>query len=413
VLEAVPRDLENLVEQQRSAFAARFGHPPAYIASAPGRINVIGEHTDYNRGLALPGAIDRWIVATLSLRTDGLVRVHSEAFDETVQMIAAQADAAEPGGPGSQPMVGDRAGDDARSRTRARWAGIPRGALALLQAGGAHIAGCDVLIGGNLPRGAGVASSAAVEMALLNALRAAFGAPIDDLALVRLAQRIEHDFLGVQTGLMDQYTAQLAHPGNLMLVDFDRLAHRNVPARVDGWVWLLLDSGVRHELAGSAYGERVEQMAEALARVAAADATVACFRDLLESHVDLLDDTVLRRRLHHYVRENDRVSAAAAAVATGNAVALGALMLASHASLRDDYEVSCAELDLLVDAAASAPGCAGARLMGGGFGGCTLNLVRADAVEAFVAEVAPAFERGYGRVPAAAVYRLVGGAALH
>jgi galactokinase len=273
--------------------------------------------------------------------------------------------------------------------------------------------GFDAVIGGNVPPGAGISSSAAVEVALLNALRAAFGVDLGDLALVLMAQRIEHDYLGVQTGLMDQYTSQFARPGKLMLVDFDQVGHDQVEAALNGWVWLLLDSLVRHDLADSAYGERVEQMLTALRMVSAADEGVASFRHLTATHVDAIEDPVLRRRARHYVAENERVRRAAAAVSAGDAATAGALLLQSHASLRDDYEVSCDELDALVDAAAPLDGCAGARMMGGGFGGCTLNLVREDAVEQVVASVRSGFEANFGYAPDDAVYRLVGGARVH
>lgn len=382
--------LASLITSQRDAFAARFGGRPAVIASAPGRINVIGEHTDYNRGLALPGAIDRWTVVTLTARDDARIRVHSEAFDETVDL------------PVQQPAAVTRG-----------WGAIPVGAGRLVAGVSGASGGFDALIGGNVPRGAGVSSSAAVEMALLNALRRAWAVEADDLELVLTAQRIEHEYLGAPTGLMDQYTSQFGRAGSLMLIDFDAVTHELVAARLDGWLWLLLDSKVRHDLADSAYGERVDQMRAALAAAAARDDAVRDFRDLDEARASALDDELLRRRALHYVRENERVRRAAAAAAVGEVEALGKLLCASHASLRDDYEVSCAELDLLAELAAGLDGCAGARMMGGGFGGCTINLVRADAVDDVVARVSAGFARRFGYAPDAAVYRLVDGARVH
>jgi len=382
--------LTEIVEAQRAEFAARYGAAPASTASAPGRINVIGEHTDYNQGLALPGAIDRWAVVTLSPRRDDLMRVHSEAFEETAAARLQQPLSAAGG-----------------------WNVVPWGAGQLFAGATGVSRGFDALIGGNVPPGAGLSSSAAVEMALLNALRAAFEADIDDLELVRTAQRIENECLGVATGLMDQYTSQFARPGALMLIDFAATEHEYIDAKLDGWVWLLLDTKVRHQLADSAYGERVEETRLALARVTAADGSVVSFRDLQEAHVEGIGEDALRRRLRHYVRENERVRGAAHAVAAGDTKRLGELMFASHGSLRDEYAVSCAELDVLVDAAADAPECAGARMMGGGFGGCTINLVRAARVDEFIARVSPEFERQFGYAPGAGFYRLVGGARVH
>jgi galactokinase len=382
--------LAEIVEAQHVGFAARYGVASVGTASAPGRINVIGEHTDYNRGLALPGAIDRWVVVTLSPRQDDAMRLHSEAFGETV--VA----------PLSRPIT-----------AAGGWSTIPWGAAQLFADAAGVSRGFDALIGGNVPLGAGLSSSAAVEMALLNALRDVFEADIDDLDLVRSAQRVEHECLGVATGLMDQYTSQFSRPGSLMLVDFETTTHEYVDARLDGWVWLLLDTEVRHELADSAYGERVEETRSALARVADADGSVSSFRDLLETHVDGIEEEVLRRRLRHYVGENARVRRAARAIGAGDAEGLGELMFASHDSLRDDYAVSCAELDALVAAAADAPGCAGARMMGGGFGGCTINLVRESATDRFVERISPGFERRFGYSPGADVYSLVGGVRVH
>jgi len=382
--------LGRLVQEQRVAFAARYGAPPSAVVSAPGRINVIGEHTDYNHGLALPGAIDRWIVVTLTPRHDDLMQVHSEAFEETVvgrlQDPAAAADG---------------------------WSALPRGAARLFGELYGTRLGFDALIGGNLPRGAGVSSSAAVEMALLGALRAAFEAEVDDLQLVLLAQRVEHECLGVATGLMDQYSSQFGRPDALMLVDFAATTHEYIDVPLDGWAWLLLDTKVRHELAESAYGERVAETRRAFDAVAAADASVVSCRDVRLRHLAAIDDEVPRARLHHYVLENQRVQDAVRAIAAGDAAVLGELMSASHASLRDEYAVSCVELDVLQDAAVGSSACAGARMMGGGFGGCTLNLVRAAAADGFVADVAPGFKRRFGYSPGAGIYQLVGGARVH
>ena len=383
--------LEKLVRVCGAGFAERYGRPATVIASAPGRINVIGEHTDYNEGLALPGAVDRWVVVALSARDDGHMRVYSEAFDEDATASWAQPLADEVGG----------------------WSRIPLGAGRLFAGHVAVDGGFDAFIGGNLPPGAGLSSSAALEVAVLNALRRAFDVPLDDLDLVRTAQRVEHECLGVKTGLMDQYTSQFARREALMVVDFHAVTHEYIKASLPGWGWVLLDSGVRRRLADSAYGERVAETRAALARVARVDDTVSSFRDLEEGHLAAVDDEVLRRRLRHYVRENQRVGRAVKAITGGDAEALGALLLASHASLRDDYAVSCAELDVLVDAAARSGECAGARMMGGGFGGCTINLVRVSTASRFVDHASSEFERCFGHTPGAGIFHLAGGARVH
>jgi len=361
------------------------------MAVAPGRINLIGEHTDYNEGLAMPGAIDRWVVVALSMDEGGRVQVYSEAFDELVDASLA-----------------DQPGTSASG-----WSRLPLGVARLFARSADLDYGLRATISGNLPRGAGLSSSAAVEVALLNALRGATEAELGDLELILTAQRVEHECLGVATGLMDQYTSQMSRAGSLMLIDFAAIAHQYIDADLGEWVWLLLDSKVRHELADSAYGDRVEETREALTTIAGGDEQVVSFRDLEPVHVERLDDEILRARLRHYVSENGRVLEAAHAIGDGDVETLGKLMLASHDSLRDDYAVSCTELDALVESARHSPHCGGARMMGGGFGGCTLNLVRADGAEAFAAQVSAEFERCFGYAPGAGVYRLVGGARVH
>ena len=383
--------LEELVHQCSVGFLERYGQPAKVIASAPGRINVIGEHTDYNEGLALSGAIDRWVVVALSPRGDRQIRVYSEAFNQ--EATASLED------PIANEVVG--------------WGRIPLGTGLLFAELAAVDAGFDALIGGNVPLGAGLSSSAALEVAVLNALRHAFDISLDNLELVRTAQGVEHEHLGVKTGLMDQYTSQFAHRKELMLVDFRTVSHEYIEASLKGWVWLLLDSGVRRQLADSAYGARVNETRAALERVVRVIDEVSSFRDLKEEHLAAVDDDVLRRRLRHYVTENDRVQQAAKAITAGEPEALGRLLRASHVSLRDDYAVSCAELDVLVDAAACWDECAGARMMGGGFGGCTINLVRASAVNCFLDHACREFECRFGHTPAAGIFHLVRGAYVH
>ena len=266
--------LEELVDQCSVGFTERYGQPAKAIASAPGRINVIGEHTDYNEGLALSGAIDRWVVVALSPRGDRQMRVYSEAFNEEATVSLEEPIANE---------VVD-------------WGRIPLGAGLLFAELTAVDAGFDAFIGGNVPMGAGLSSSAALEVALLNALRHAFDISLDDLELVHIAQGVEHEYLGVKTGLMDQYTSQFAHRKELMLVDFRALSHEYIEASLKGWVWLLLDSGVRRQLADSAYGMRVRETHAALKRVVRVIDKVSSFRDLKEEHLAAVDDELLRRR---------------------------------------------------------------------------------------------------------------------
>jgi len=383
--------LEQLVAESRAGFAKSFGSEPAVTVSAPGRINVIGEHTDYNRGLALPGAIDRWTLVSLAPRDDGDIAVESDRFS-----------------PGMRWSLDRPPSDDAPL-----WSGLVLGVTSVFFRLADVSSGFEARISGNVPLASGVSSSAAVEVALLGAMRAAFDVDLDDFGLVMAAQRVEHEHMGVATGLMDQYTSQFSRPGALMLVDFDGPSHEYVTADLEGWGWVLVDTKVKRELAASAYGERVQETRDAFEQIAAADPAVASFRDVREGHLSRIADEIPRRRLFHYVRENERVRRAVDALSVGDVPTLGALMNESHVSLRDDYEVSGVELDCLVDSALTSPGCAGARMMGGGFGGCTINLVRRPYVDAFVAAISPEFESRFGYAPVAAVYTLAGGARVH
>lgn len=383
--------LEQLVAESRAGFAESFGYEPAVTVSAPGRINVIGEHTDYNQGLALPGAIDRWTLVSLAPRDGDNVVVESDKF-------SARA---------TWPI------DGSPSDGSPLWGDLVFGVSAVFFQLAGFPAGFEARITGNVPLASGISSSAAVEVALLGALRAAFGVGLDDFELVLAAQRVEHEHLGVATGLMDQYTSQFSRPGTLMLVDFGGPSHEHIAAGLQGWVWILVDTKVRRELAASRYGERVLETRSAFEQIVAADPTVTSFRDVREGHLPKVGDEIPRRRLLHYVRENERVRRAAAALSKGDIRALGTLMRESHVSLRDDYGVSCPELDCLVDSALAFAGCAGARMMGGGFGGCTINLVRGSGIDTFAAGVSPEFEARFGYAPEAAVYTLGGGACVH
>lgn len=345
------------------AFRERFGRRPEVVAWAPGRINIIGEHTDYLGGLAMPAAIDRWVAVALAA---GPNEVHSLDLGSTWR--------------GGRPTNS--------------WQRYVSGCLSVFQA-----PTVAAVFGGDVPAGAGISSSAALTLAWMNGLRALTGRALDDLDLCRLAQRVEHEHLGVPCGLLDQVASQLSREGHLLVVDFSADAVRYVPAVADGLCWIALHTGVKRELAASAYATRVAECARELEAIRARHPEVRVYRD-----VTLATAT---GRLRHMVAENARVVAAAE---SRDGARLGALLLESHASLRDIYEVSCPELDRMVEMAAAQPACLGARLMGGGFGGCTLNLVRVDGASDFVASV---LARYRARLPwEARGYRfdLVGGA---
>ncbi len=371
------------------AFAARFRRGAEVIAEAPGRVNLIGEHTDYNQGHVLPIAIDRTVAVAAAPRPDGVVRAFSLEFDETQEF--------EP------PVSGPAAGG---------WREYVRGVAWALSGAGHPLHGADMAITGDVPIGAGLSSSAALEVAAAAALAAVSGLRIEALELALLAQRAENDFVGVQCGAMDQLAAALGRRDHALLIDCRSLAVEPVPLGLDeaGAAVVAVDSGVRRALGEAPYNRRRQECAEAARRLG-----VPALRDVDAAALQAARAGLpehLYRRARHVVSEEARVLAAVEALRTGDLEALGELLYESHRSLQDDFAVSCRELDLLVELAQRTPGVLGARLTGAGFGGCTVNLVRAEALDLFRASVVEEYRTRTGRCPAVHVCRTVDGLAV-
>jgi galactokinase len=355
------------IDQLKEAFESHFGRRPEGVAEAPGRVNLIGEHLDYNEGLVMPVAIDRAVAVAYASREDPTIRAYSTAFDEEVTFSPA----------------GPFARDDAHP-----WASYVGGVVAALREAGYQGPGLDLLITGDVPLGAGLSSSAALEVATLGALRAAWRVGIDDRGLALLAQRAENDFVGVQCGIMDQFAAALGVAGHALLIDCRSLEFELVPLRLEehGLALVVIDSGVRRRLEASDYNARRDECAEALAALRGVmSEPPAALRDVsaadLERYGGCLSAVHLRRA-RHVVSEMARVRVAVGALRSDDFAMLGELMDASHASLRDDFEVSTPELDRIVEATRGVRGAFGSRLTGAGFGGCTVSLVAEDTVEA-------------------------------
>jgi len=358
------------VEALRQTFLERFGRHPELISQAPGRVNMIGEHTDYNDGLVLPLAIDR-SVAVAAAGGGDMVQAYSADFEAR-----------------------DEWRIDAPRRTgRAEWRDYVRSvAWALLDAGH-RLCGGDFVIAGDVPQGAGLSSSAALEVAVAGALLALSGIQIEPRALALLCQKAENQFVGVQCGIMDQLAAACCREGHALLIDCRSLEVEHVPLP-PGVVIIVVNSGVTRRLEETAYNRRRGECAEA-ARMLGVASLREAGEATLEASRDRLPETLFRRA-RHVAAENARVVAAAESLRASNIEAIGHLMFESHASLRDDFEVSTAGLDLLVDLATRTEGVLGARLTGAGFGGCTVNLVTKGAEERFRAEVAEGYRRETG-----------------
>ena len=356
--------LTALVARARTRFAERFGNEPSpRVAAAPGRVNLIGEHTDYNDGFVLPMAIGRHAVAVFRPRADRILRGHSIAFDETREL--ALDGLAAPGG------------DD--------WLSYVAGVAWAFASEELAVTGLDVVVDGDVPIGAGLSSSAALEMATARALCAAGGTPWDPVRMAKLGQKAENRYVGMNCGIMDQFASAVSREGTALLLDCRSLETREVPVPEDAAV-VVMDTGARRSLAGSAYNDRRSACERVVALMRTLEPSVRALRDvtpeLLERGRHALDLTDFQRA-SHVVPENTRPLAMAEALRRGDLGAAGRHMNDSHFSLRDLYEVSCEELDLMTEIARKQPACYGARMTGAGFGGCAVALVRKEAAGSF------------------------------
>jgi galactokinase len=361
----------------RDAFSERFGAHPRLIVRAPGRVNLIGEHTDYNEGFVFPIAIDRETFVAARSRPDTTVRAYTAQFDQEDSFTIKQID----------------------RRPDMPWANYVRGVVKGILARDLPITGADLLISGDVPLGSGLSSSASLEVAVGYAVQLLNNINLLGEELALLAQGAENSFVGVQCGIMDQFISALGRADHALLLDCRDLSYRPLPIPPDVRV-VVCTSGVHHNLGSSGYNERRATCNEAVRLLKARMPRISALRDVsvadLTANADLLPPTILMRA-RHVVTENKRTLAAAAALERADLEAFGRLMNESHASMRDDYEISVPEIDLLTELARAVPGCYGSRLTGGGFGGSTVSLVTISAVERFVEQVAAGYRAKTGR----------------
>ncbi len=367
--------ISNMSLQQRvtHGFVHRFGASPAFVVRAPGRVNLIGEHTDYNDGFVLPMAIDRAVWIAGRPRGDRRIIGYSLDLGQTVKFSL-----------------------ESIHKEEAGWGEYLKGVAWALQEAGYPLRGWEGVIAGDVPIGAGLSSSAALEMAAARVFAVVSGWPWNSAAMARIGQRAENEWVGVNCGIMDQMIAAVGKAGYALLIDCRSLETQPVPLPPDTTV-VVLDTATRRGLVDSAYNER-----RARCEVAARFFGVPALRDVsvarFQAQADRLDE-VTRRRARHVVTENARTLQAADAMRRGDAVELGQLMNSSHASLRDDFEVSSDELESMVACAQQEQGCYGARMTGAGFGGCAVALVRAAVARAFAAAVTTCYRATTGVAP--------------
>ena len=349
------------------------------VAETGGRYEGDGrEHTDYNDGFVLPMALEFGIEMAGRRRDGPEVRVHSVDFGQTVSFSVDREIERDPGVP---------------------WSNYVRGVLWALEDAGAQLAGMDLAFAGNVPQGAGLSSSAALEVSTAEVVCTLLGLEIDAPRLARICQRAENDFVGMKCGIMDQFVSLLGRAGHALFLDCRSLEHELVPLALGAHVIAIVDSGVKHALVASEYNRRREECATGVAALRARFPGVAALRDATLNQLAACAGDVsptVYRRCRHVVTECARVLESKEALGRGDLARFGALMNASHDSLRDDYEVSCAEVDLLVELARSVPGVAGSRITGGGFGGCTVNLVSRAALDGFGTNVLGRYKQQLG-----------------
>ncbi len=372
------------------AFCDIFGAEPEAVSRAPGRVNLIGEHTDYNDGFVLPAAIDRAIEFAGRRRGGRTVTLHSLNFGDRVEF---SLDAIQP--------------DSAHS-----WSNYFRGVSKYLEEDGYRLSGAEVVFGGNVPRESGLSSSASVEVGAVAMWQKLLTLDLSPRDGILLARRAENQFVGVPSGIMDQFVSALGRRGHALFLDCRDLSYQHVPLR-EGVRIVVFNSGVKRALAQSEYEVRVQQCRQAVAQLGSVGLAVRSLRDVdrveLDVHADSLDELLLKRA-RHVVSENRRVLEAVRALEQGELERFGELMNESHESLRDDYEVSSRELDTLVELARSQPGVLGARMTGAGFGGCTVNLVRADASETVCEKVQDKYAEKHPHRPEAYIFQASDGA---
>jgi galactokinase len=371
--------MDNLhVSDLRQKFRERFGGE-ARLFRAPGRVNLIGEHTDYNDGFVMPAAIDFACSVAIGPRGNSNLSVFSENLNESATADLARADLCPSGS----------------------WSDYPIGVAVMLKRSGYALRGANLYIRSDVPLGAGLSSSAAIEVSVGYALLQLAGHAIDLVQLALTCQRAENEFVGARCGIMDQFTACHGRAGKVLMLDCRSLEYRTIPLpeAVD---LVVCNTMVKHQLAAGEYNVRRAECEQAVQRLSSVMPHVRALRDVttrqLEQFRTELTDT-LYRRARHIVSENERVTAATAGLERGDLDSLSKLMCASHRSLRDDYEVSCAELDTMVEIASRQPGVHGARMTGGGFGGCTINLVGKKHSEEFRRAVAEEYHSATGYRP--------------
>ena len=325
---------------------------PQVIVRAPGRINIIGEHTDYNYGLAMPAAINKYVFVSMSFNKDRKINIYSDQFDDKVSFSLD---------------------DLSCSKT---WHKYVLGSIQEVFKSYNVSSGLNICIHSNLPMGKGVSSSAALEVALVNSLFEIFNIDKDDNEIIKICQKVDHKYIGIQSGVLDQSASQLSRLDSILKLDFNTGSFDYIDSNFSDCSWIIIDSMIKRELASSKYHERVNECKEALDIISNSINKNINFPDIKQEHIYLIKDAKLKNRIKHYIDENSRVLDMEFAISKNDNKLMGDILNKSHCSLRDFYEVSCKEIDYLFKISSNFDYWYGGRIMGGGFGGSMINLVK-------------------------------------
>ncbi|GGE39667.1 galactokinase [Pedobacter psychrotolerans] len=379
------------IERLKSAFRGIYQTEPILVKS-PGRINIIGEHTDYNGGFVMPAAINKAIYVAVSKRDDEEIHLYSESYQASYASSITAIEKSDLG-----------------------WANYVLGVADQLVKRGYKINGFNLYLDGNVPLGAGLSSSAALECATAFALDHLNDLGISQMDLALISQKAEHVFAGVNCGIMDQFASVFGKQDHAVLLDCRTMEYEYIPLELKGYKLVLLNTNVKHSLSDSAYNQRRSQCEQGVAWISAHHPEVTSLRD---ANINMLEefvkpkDTEVYQKCKYVVEEIGRIQKAAEALKQGDLVALGKLMLETHEGLSQQYEVSCKELDFLVDYVKDLDHVLGARMMGGGFGGCTINIVKDENIDALILEVSALYEKEFGLSLDAYVVETANGSAL-
>ncbi|HEV7350788.1 galactokinase [Telluribacter sp.] len=374
-------------------FKELFGETPRLFRS-PGRINLIGEHTDYNQGFVLPASLDKAVFFAITPRTDNRVILHAVDLDETYEFTL-----------------------DDFSKPEQTWTYYQLGVLDQLQKHGYQLGGFQTAFGGDIPLGAGMSSSAALECCLFFALNELFGLGLDRLTIVKLGQKVENQYVGVQSGIMDQFASVFGKEESVIRLDCRSLEYEYFPFPMHEYLLVLCDTSVKHSLASSEYNTRRQECEKGVSILQKYHPDVQSLRDatpaMVEEHREELGPVVYRR-CKYVTEEIERVQVACELLLRGDLAGFGKKMYETHEGLQHEYEVSCEELDFLVDQTRDNPDVLGARMMGGGFGGCTLNLIKNTAVDTFEKQMKAAYQQAFNiELPCYRVRIMDGTAEVH